>query len=250
MESRAQRSRIFTASFDDGHPLDLEVAERLARRGIRATFYVAWNDPKGPEISVADIKRLRKMGMEIGSHTFSHRLLTKRPRSEVMEELTRSKKAIEDVLGEPVTALSYPEGCFNRMIRDAAREAGYELARTTLAYRVDAAFDPLAMPVTVVLLPLTRYENLRHGLRDGNVAGLARWLWKTRAECDPFQAAQLFFGEVLQKGGVFHLYARSWQLEQLRMWEVFDQILDHVAKWDEVRYLTNSAAIPGTTLPD
>jgi peptidoglycan/xylan/chitin deacetylase (PgdA/CDA1 family) len=241
--SPPSKRRIVTASFDDGHPLDLKVAERLAQRGMRATFYIAWNHPKGPEISAPDIKALRKMGMEIGSHTWSHQLLTGRPRSEVMEELTKSKKALEDLLGEPIVGFSYPEGRFDRMIRDAAGEAGYEFARTTLAYRSGLAFDPLRMPVTVILLPLTPYEHFRHAVRDGNLVGLARWWRVTRAERDLFRGSQLFFDAVLQKGGVFHLYSRSWQIEQLAMWETFDHILDHVARWDEVLYVPNSGAL-------
>jgi hypothetical protein len=163
---------IVTASFDDGHSLDMKVAERLAGRGILATFYVAWNHPKEPEISAADLRCLQKMGMEIGSHTWSHRLLTGRPKAEVVEELTKSKKALEDLLGSPVTSFSYPEGRFNGMIRAAVAECGYRLARTTIAYRTNARFDPLRMPVTVMLLPLSRYEHVRHGIRDGNLAGL------------------------------------------------------------------------------
>src|SRR5262245_17378478 len=99
---------IVTASFDDGHRFDLKVAEKLAARGLKATFYVAWNHPKGPEIAPEDIRRLRKLGMEIGSHTFTHRMLTGRSRQEVVEELVRSRETLEDLLGEPVTSLSYP----------------------------------------------------------------------------------------------------------------------------------------------
>jgi hypothetical protein len=230
---------IVTASFDDGHPLDLKVAERLASRGLAGTFYVAWNHPKSPEIALDDVKRLRAMGMEIGSHTFSHRMLTGRPRQEVVEELTQSRKALEDLLGEPVTSLSYPEGLFTRMIRDAVPACGYRLARTTIAFRTQASFDPFRMPITIEFIPLTRFGHARHAARDGNLRGILRWWRLTRAETDLGAAAQTFFDHVIHSGGIFHLYARSWQIEQLGLWEAFDRVLDHVARWEEVRYLTN-----------
>jgi peptidoglycan-N-acetylglucosamine deacetylase len=238
-----QARRLVTASFDDGHALDLKVAEQLASRGMTATFYVAWNHPKAPEIAPADIKALRKMGMEIGSHTWSHRLLTGRPKAEVVEELTKSRKALEDLLGEEIAAFSYPEGSLSRMIRDTVGECGYRSARTTVAWRTKAPSDALRMPVTVMLLPLTRYEHVRHAGRDGNWTGLVRWWRLTRADCDLFRTSQLFFDAVLQKGGVFHLYARSWQIEHLGMWEAFGRILDHVARWKEVRYVPNSGVL-------
>jgi peptidoglycan/xylan/chitin deacetylase (PgdA/CDA1 family) len=239
----AKRSKpVVTASFDDGHPLDLKVAEKLAGRGMLATFYVAWNHPKGPEIAPGDVKTLRGMGMEIGSHTFTHAMLTHRPRSEVVDELTRSRKALEDLLGEPVKSLSYPEGLFTRMIRETVPECGYDLARTTVAFRTSARFDRARMPITVEFIPLARFGHLRHAVRDGNLRGLAHWWRLTRADADLERISQLFFADVIQKGGIFHLYARSWQIEQLGLWPAFERVLDHVARWDEVRYLTNAGA--------
>jgi hypothetical protein len=237
---------IVTASFDDGHPLDVKVAEKLASRGLKATFYVAWNHPKGPEISVEDLRRLRGLGMEIGSHTFTHRMLTGRPRAEVEDELTRSREALEDVLGEPVTSLSYPEGLFTPMIRSAVLECGYRVARTTLAFRTDARFDATLMPITIELIPLSRFGHTRHAGRDRNVRGLWNWWRITRADTDLHRASEGFFGHVLQKGGVFHLYARSWQIEQLGTWDVFDRIVAHVSRWEEARYLTNGETAAAT----
>jgi peptidoglycan-N-acetylglucosamine deacetylase len=236
--------RVVTLSFDDGHPLDLQVAERLVARGVRATFYVACNHPKGFEISVPDLRELRRLGMEIGSHTWTHQLLTRRSRAAVHEELSNSRAVLEDILGEPVTALSYPEGCFSGMIRDVAVECGYRVARTTMAYHTAPSFDPMRMPVSVLMLPLTRYEHVRHAGRDRNIRGLLRWITATRAEPDLFLLSRILFDSVIEHGGVFHLYARSWQLEQLGLWDVFERVLDHVARWEEVSYTTNSGAIP------
>jgi peptidoglycan/xylan/chitin deacetylase (PgdA/CDA1 family) len=239
-EKHPAGGRIVTASFDDGHPLDLKVAEKLAARGMKATFYVAWNHPKGPEIAAADIRRLRELGMEIGSHTFTHRMLTNRPRNEVVEELRQSRKALEDLLGEPVTSLSYPEGLFNGMIRSTVAECGYRLARTTIAFRTRPPADPTRVPVTIEFIPLGRWAHVRHAGRDGNARGLWSWLRLTRCETDLVRASQLFFDEVLENGGVFHLYARSWQIDQSGLWEAFDRVISHVSRWEQVRYATNA----------
>lgn len=233
---------IVTASFDDGYPLDLRVAERLASRGLRGTFYVAWSRASGPEIARGDVRRLRAMGMEIGSHAFSGRVLTSRPRSEVIEDLTGSRKALEDLLGEPVTALSYPEGRVTRMVRAAVVECGYALARTKTAFRTRARFDRFRMPITIEFAPMTRAVRARRGALHGNARGLLRWWRLTRAETDPELASRTFFDDVIHAGGVFHLCARSRQIEQFGLWEPFDRVLDHAARWAEARYLTNGDA--------
>ena len=101
---------IVTTSWDDGHHQDIRTAELLARYGLKGTFYVAFNEPSQPQISDDEIRTLRDMGMEIGSHTLSHRLLTEIPQEEVPGELIESKKRLDDILGEPNQSISYPLG--------------------------------------------------------------------------------------------------------------------------------------------
>jgi hypothetical protein len=98
------------------------------------------------------------------------------------------------------------------------------------------------MPITIEFIPLTRTGHARHAARDWNLRGLARWWRLTRADTDLVAASRAFFDDVVHSGGTFHLYARSWQIEQLGLWEQFDHVLDHVARWEDARYLTNRGA--------
>src|SRR5712672_2847606 len=59
-----------------------------------------------------EIRTVYRMGMEIGSHTLTHRLLTGRAGADVRYELSESKMRLEDILGAPITAFSYPQGAF------------------------------------------------------------------------------------------------------------------------------------------
>lgn len=82
---------IVTTSWDDGYSADLHVAELLAAHRLKATFYVAFNHPNKKQISDDEIRMLYRAGMEIGSHTLAHRLLTRRPAAEVRYELKESR---------------------------------------------------------------------------------------------------------------------------------------------------------------
>ena len=76
------------------------------------------------------VRALRAAGMDVQSHTRTHRVLqTLRPET-LDDELRGSKAELERVLGEPVRAVSYPVGktiSLRPFVRQAVRDAGYEI---------------------------------------------------------------------------------------------------------------------------
>ncbi|MEZ4365390.1 MAG: polysaccharide deacetylase family protein [Kofleriaceae bacterium] len=80
-----------------------------------------------------DVRALRDLGMELGSHTRSHRVLQTVPDAELAHELAGSREVLEAELGEPIRAIAYPVG---RPIHDEPRlpaavaAAGYTLGFT------------------------------------------------------------------------------------------------------------------------
>jgi peptidoglycan/xylan/chitin deacetylase (PgdA/CDA1 family) len=93
------------------------------------------------------VKALRTAGMDVQSHTSTHRVLQTVPEEELLSELGSAREVLEGVLGEPVRAISYPVGKplrYTPHIRNAVRAAGYELGfsnGTGVNHRWD--FDPL-----------------------------------------------------------------------------------------------------------
>jgi peptidoglycan/xylan/chitin deacetylase (PgdA/CDA1 family) len=81
-----------------------------------------------------DVRRLRAAGMDIGSHTRSHRVLQTLGPGQLAEELAGSKRIIERELGEPVRSIAYPVGysiAHVPEIRAAVDQAGYEVGFTS-----------------------------------------------------------------------------------------------------------------------
>lgn len=93
------------------------------------------------------VKALRAAGMDVQSHTSTHRVLQTLRDDQLAEELGGSREVLEGVLGEKVRAISYPVGKplrYTPGIRNAVRKAGYELGfsnGTGVNHRWD--FDPL-----------------------------------------------------------------------------------------------------------
>jgi len=76
------------------------------------------------------VRALRAAGMDVQSHTRTHRVLQTLDPATLADELYGSRRTLEDVLGEPVRAISYPVGKSLREahdVRAAVRAAGYEL---------------------------------------------------------------------------------------------------------------------------
>jgi peptidoglycan/xylan/chitin deacetylase (PgdA/CDA1 family) len=93
------------------------------------------------------VAALRRAGMDVQSHSHTHRVLETLSAAALEHELRASRSALENALGERVRAISYPVGRSlgdSAPMRRAVREAGYELgfsnATGTNRRRV---FDPL-----------------------------------------------------------------------------------------------------------
>jgi Polysaccharide deacetylase len=233
-----------TTSWDDGDSADLRIAEVLAGHGLKGTFYVTFNHPESKRIDDEEIRALSRMGMEIGSHTLTHRLLTGRSAAEVRHELDESKRRLEDILGASVTAFSYPQGAFTAVARAALIGAGYRLGRSTVAFRTGYDFDPWLMPISVEFCRSSRTAITRHALRDGNLSGLMNWMYTARLEVDPLSLGRAMFDQVVERGGIFHLNARSWEVEGNALWREFETMVRYVAQVPGLRHVTNSEALP------
>jgi peptidoglycan/xylan/chitin deacetylase (PgdA/CDA1 family) len=96
-------------------------------------------------LSWEQISRMNLEGVSIGSHSCSHRLLTRLERSEIKEELDRSRATLEDRLGKPVTTLAYPGGALDESVANEARAAGYQYAFTTTPGSVSTQ-NPMELP--------------------------------------------------------------------------------------------------------
>jgi len=231
---------LVTTSWDDGHPLDLRVAERLAARGMTGTFYVPVRYAAVPRMSVSQLRQLRAMNMEVGSHTVSHPRLSEVGDDTAFRELRESRDALENMLGEPVTSFCYPEGKLRPGLAGLVQAAGYTLARTTLAFQNDLSFDPLAMPVSMQLYAHSRTILVRHALREGNMPGLFAWIARFGCISDPVSLAARMLTDIRRRSGILHIWGHSWEIENQELWCALDRILEAVSRERDAQYLTNS----------
>jgi len=129
---------------------DLKSKPAEIRRGLLEEFGVKpeHGDATGPDqtISWDDARAMAKSGVNFGSHTRRHEILTTVGPETVREELDSSRFGIEEALGTKCVTLAYPNGDWNPGIARTARECGYRMAFTTQRAAWTADCDPFEIP--------------------------------------------------------------------------------------------------------
>jgi hypothetical protein len=232
----AQRAAIITTSWDDGHPLDMRLAEMLAHHGIPATFYVPRSSEFGT-MPAADVREIAR-GFEIGAHTLSHGVLTNAGDGEAWREISASRRWVEDVTGRPCIMFSPPSGRFARCHIAMARGAGYLGLRTAELTSLDfprLVSGLLIQPTSVQAYPHTVWACARNAIRRRAPSNLLRFVVHGRSG-DWVTLASSLLGDAARRGGVFHLWGHSWEIEQASQWQRLSDVLRLLG--DQVRSLT------------
>lgn len=105
-----------------------DAVRRAAIEQVRAQL-APDNDTELPlsrPLNWAQVREMAAGGMEFGSHTVSHPLLTQVTPALLDAELAESKQELERQLGRPCNAVSYPDGAVNPAVMRAAADAGYD----------------------------------------------------------------------------------------------------------------------------
>jgi peptidoglycan/xylan/chitin deacetylase (PgdA/CDA1 family) len=152
-------SRGVALTFDDGpHPRwTPRILEILARRGVRATFFVVGRKvEEHPEV----VRAIVDAGHGVGLHSYAHdRLFSLRGERRVREDLERGMAAFERVVGRRPLLFRPPIGHTNPTIARVADALGLVVVGWTLGGRDGVA---RARPEDVA-------SRVRRDLRDGTI---------------------------------------------------------------------------------
>lgn len=230
---------IVTTSWDDGHPLDLKLAELLQKYDVPATFYIPISYEKRGCMDPQQIREIAG-GFDVGGHSYHHIRLTEISPEAAERELNNGKKELQEITGKEVISLSYPYGNFNSGLIKVAKDAGFIGARTVMS--------------------LTR--TIRDPFREGTMVNAGNW-WFTHYVLHSLASQDIkLFNFVLRKnlffkswdriaietlnfvvdnGGIWHLWGHSWEIADNSDWgkvEGIFQMLGSLPK--HIRRMDNS----------
>lgn len=146
-EGRSSRDSVLL-TFDDAFiSFQTNALPILERLGASAALFVPtgfigrsdeWNEPqhRSPIFSEEDLKTVAAHPLvTIGSHTVSHKRLTKLDDAALRREMEESKDRLEHITAQSVTTIAYPYGQpyldADAHVAKAARAAGYSAGFTT-----------------------------------------------------------------------------------------------------------------------
>ena len=219
--------RIVTTSWDDGHKLDLKLAQLLQKYTMPATFYVS---PASREFAQKDLlteQEIRSLGesFEIGGHTLHHSNLAQVPLDVAMDDIRAGKDSLEAILGKKLQSFAYPYGASSGPVQRAVRDLGFRVGRTTKRFSIEHSREYNALPTTVHV-----YTHL------SDIPQLAKYRtikWQ--------KLARYFFDQMMENGGVFHLWGHSWEVDKNNEWKNLEAVLEYISKREGVEYVNNEA---------
>lgn len=140
-ENRIGKNVIIT--FDDGYEDNyLNAFPVLKKHNYKAEIFLVadllqndWdrkdNEPLARMLRADQIKEMKEYGISFGSHTLTHKDLTKCTSAEKEKEIAGSKKMLEEKLGFEISSIAYPYGNFDDTVIDSVKKTGYKYGYTT-----------------------------------------------------------------------------------------------------------------------
>lgn len=196
-------------SWDDGIPQDKRAAGLMHRHGWRASFFFNHHSPM-----VGRWKELEDLGMEVGSHSWSHPFYPLQSPQRCRDESVMMRRFLESMVNHPVISFAYPfnyGAAFDAggdYVLRAQSDAGYLSCRSTMngPLALDAPGDPLAMPTN------------GHFLIGGEKIEAA---WKHAAET---------------KRGIFYIWGHTYEIVNDGDWKSFGDLLRKYERRPEAWY--------------
>ncbi len=147
--------KIVILTFDDGYYDNFKNALPILKKfNFTATLFVVsdligsfnkWDYKEinmiKPLMNEEQIKIWIDSGMEIGSHTRTHPILTKLSEKELISEIVKSKEILERKFKVEIKHFCYPYGIYNDLVVDCVKNANYKSAWTLDRGRFKAGDD-------------------------------------------------------------------------------------------------------------
>lgn len=229
VKDRKKPRLIVTTSWDDNSNYNIKLAEILYKYGINGTFYIcAEKDNLNNIFNKLETIKIKNMGFEIGSHSSTHKKLIKI--NDLTYEILSSKNKLEYKLNCIINCFCYPYNLSNKKVKNKVKLAGYKFARTSNHTYLSLTEDPYECPVT---LHASNHSPLQATklIISSVISPLNIFDWKWRAIS--------IFKKGLKRGGIWHLYGHSWEIEKYRYWKRLEEVLKYISGKKDVRYLNN-----------
>jgi len=181
---------------------------------VRATFFIlGWVADRCPDL----VREIHGRGHEVASHGIDHHLCYKLPPDELRQDLIKSKKLLEDIIGHEVSGYRAPSFSISDRTLGLVRDAGYLYDSSYNSYEGHGRYGSFTVPKTEKAdLPLyslssSFYEipvsNLRIGRR------LIPWGGGGYFRLLPGFLHLAGVKYIMRKSGCYTFYLHPWEID-------------------------------------
>lgn len=218
---------ILVTSWDDGHPLDLKIADLLDRYDLSGTFYIPIRNSEGRNVmEKADIRILDE-NFEIGSHTHDHIFLDKLSPKDCFSQISLGKSVLEEYLGHPVDGFCYPGGKYNENIIKAVKNLNISHARTVKNFFLNLNEDNYQIPTTLQFYPHKKFVYCSNYVKHNHLLNRFPAFKSMVSGKDWFNSLILLLDKYIDSDKIFHIWGHSWEIEENNLWHDLENFLKH-----------------------
>lgn len=256
---------LVTTSWDDGHVLDLRLAELLKKYNLHGTFYISPHNREFPQELLLNNEQIIRLSQdfEVGGHTMTHpilfsdkkiaiyrlirswlqkngrretKLVPRIPLAEARQEIKESKEYLEHLLKKDILSFCYPDGRNNAEIQSLVKEAGYIYARTVERFSFELPQNHFAAHTS--LHAFRHFQDVFKILRfsHGN-------MFRFVENLDWLTLGKRMFDYVCTNGGLFHVWGHSWEIDMHNDWTRLEELFAYISGNPEIVYVTNGELV-------
>ncbi len=234
-----EKKIIVTTSWDDGHPLDLKLADLLDKYGVKGTFYVPIRNSE-QEVMTPQQMKLLATKHELGGHTVNHIYLNTLGDESAKHEIMDCKPMLEDIIGKKVEAFCYPGGKYSQRDIDFVQDAGYLFGRTTKLLRTGFAPDSKLMHTSVQTYNHSSMVLLKHCLKNIYFQPIVQNLFFLSGNKNFVELIESTLSRLTESENVLHLWGHSWEIEEQGLWNELESALKLLSGLKNVTLMNNS----------
>ena len=234
-----KKQLIITTSWDDGHSLDVRIAELLEKYTMKGTFYIPIKNKEHSVMNATTLSDIAKK-QEIGGHTVNHIYLNTLGKEDAKYEIYECKSMLESKLGQRVDAFCYPGGKYSQRDIDMVKSAGFLFGRTTRLLHSSSVIEQDLMDTTIQVYNHRSIVLMAHCLKNSYFQPVIQQLLFYKGNKNFRKLSENVLDRMMTTGGVFHLWGHSWEIEQFGLWGELEMVFKMLAFHPTISYLNNT----------